>query len=303
MTYLKTLLSKTTLSILFTLLLLASFSQLTAQDARVLVSIAPYLEIVEKLAGNKIQVEVILPQGADAHDYEPTPKQIQRYAESQVWFMLGECFEKRMQTALQSQNPNLVVCDLRTDIPLIKEVHPQHIGGYDPHIWMSPRLMILQAKTIAETLEQAFPSPEMKEAIQNNLVKLINELEALDNEIHEQFEELHKTHSKIIVLVAHPAYSYFCREYGITQLSIEQEGKDPSAKELTHLLQETKKLQIKTIFIQGPYPHKGAQLIAKEIGANLVTLNPNSAHYFQMMRQIAKEFAEATPKAILETNP
>ncbi len=293
MIYLKTLFSKINTIFLLCLLFLASFSQIVAQDARALVSIAPYLEIVEKLAGKEIQVEIILPQGADAHNYDPTPKQIQRYAESQVWFMLGECFEKRMQTALQSQNPNLVVCDLRTDIPLIKEEHPQHIGGYDPHIWMSPKLMILQAKTIAKILEQVFPTTEMKEKIQNNLAELIDELEALDNEIQQQFATLHKTHSELIVLVAHPSYSYFCKEYGITQLSIEQEGKDPSAKELTHLLQEAKKLQIKTIFIQGPYPHKGAQLIAKEIGAKLVTLNPNSAHYFQMMRQIAKEFAEA----------
>jgi len=285
MTHLKT--------VLCGLLFIILFSRIEAKELRVLVSLAPYLEIVQKLGGKEIQVEVLLPQGADAHNYEPTPKQIQRYAESQVWFTLGECFEKRMQTALQNQNPTLVVCDLRTGIPLIQEEHPQHIGGYDPHIWMSPKLMILQAQTIATTLEQLFPTLEMKKEIQSNLAKLIIELEALDSEIQKEFAALHQTQSKVIVLVAHPAYSYFCREYGITQLSIEQEGKDPSAKELTSLLQEAKKLQIKTIFIQGPYPHKGAQLIAKEIGAHLVTLNPNSAHYFQMMRQIAAEFAQA----------
>lgn len=259
-----------------------------AAETRVLVSIAPYIEIAQKIGGKHIEVELVVPQGADSHNYEPTPKQIQQAAQSKLWFTLGETFEKKMQKALQSQNPALQICDLREGLPLLMETCGHHSHGYDPHIWMSPKLMILQAEHMGVCLEELLP--DNKAEIQDNLKQLIYELEALDLKIHKQFDNK----KGLVILVAHPAYGYFCAEYGITQIAIEHQGKDPSAKELTALIEEAKKLKIKKIFTQNQYTHKGAALLAEELGAKIVTLNPYSLNYFQMMLQIAEEFSSDT---------
>ena len=284
---------KKLLTFLFGLFLILPICQAT--EARVLVSIAPYIEIVQKIGGNLVLVELVVPQGADSHNFEPTPKQVQTVAQSKLWFTIGEVFEKKMQKALHSLNPELKICDLREGLPLLHETCHDHAGGYDPHIWMSPKLMILQAEHISKCLEELLP--EAKAEIQNNLKQLRSELEAMDLKIHNQFDGK----KGLVVLVAHPAYGYFCAEYGITQIAIEHEGKDPSPKQLTALIEEAKKLKIKKIFTQSQYPHKGAALIAKEIGADIVVLNPYSANYFEMMREIAEEFS--TPSEYGEPNP
>jgi zinc transport system substrate-binding protein len=92
-------------------------------------------------------------------------------------------------------------------------------------------------------------------------------------------------------MVSHPAYAYFCRDYQLKQLSIEFEGKDPSPRQLTSVLTRARQAGIKTVFIQMQYNNKGAQLIAKELGAKIVTLDPYAENYFIMMREIASHFA------------
>jgi zinc transport system substrate-binding protein len=258
------------------------------ESLQVMVSIAPYIDIVQKIGKDHVEVLLVVPQGADSHNFEPTLRQIQQAAKSKIWFTIGEAFEKKMQDSLQEENKELVICDLRQGLHLHHESCAHHAGGLDPHIWMSPHLMLIQAETIKSALEKALPL--YKEEFEKNLHALQEELKALDEKMKKLF-----ANTSLTVLVAHPAYGYFCSDYGIKQLAIEHEGKDPTAKQLTQLLKTVKKLQIKKIFVQNQYSHKGAELIAQEIGAKIVVLNPYSAHYFEMITEIGQEFCDQTP--------
>lgn len=261
---------------------------------QVLVSVAPHKCFVEKIAGNTVQVLLIVPAGASAHTYEPTPKQMIGASKADLWFYVGEGFEARVKNALQNHNPSMGFVDMRTHVDLIgfdnDEYKPcaccRHSSCYDLHYWLSPRQAKIQAQTIASALMERYP--ENSELYRRNLTTFQNELDALDQDI---IEILNKPHNPV-VMVSHPAYAYFCRDYGVRQLPIEIEGKDPTPGQLTKILEAARLHQIKRIFTQVQYSNKGAKLIAAQIGACVVDLNPYAEQYFESLKEIARAFAQ-----------
>ena len=262
----------------------------------VLVSMAPYVEMVNELTSKQVHVELLVPAGFSAHTYEPTPKQIMNATKGSIWFTVGELFEARVQAALQSENPKLVVVDLRQGLSLMNghdhehdnhEGHHHNCGGADTHIWMSPKMMQPQVELMAKSLSSVFP--ELASTIEKNKGPLLDKLEALNKTIHTMLD----SHKGQIIFVGHPAYGYFCREYGLVEESIEFEGKDPTPKHLYKLIEGAKADKVHTIFIQKQYGTKAAELVAHELGAKLVWLDPYSEHYFESMLEIAKSFSEA----------
>lgn len=257
----------------------------------VMVSIAPYKFFAEAIGGDTIRVNLIVPPGASFHTYEPTPKQIIEGSQADIWFRVGESFETRALQALRSHQPNMKIVDLRDGVDLI-QVEPGHCccchaEGADLHFWLSPRVASIQAKKMAEALSAAYP--ENRGLYQKRLASLLEDLSRLDIEIKDILAPLKQR----IVMVSHPAYAYFARDYQLTQLPIEYEGKDPSGRQLTKLLQDARDLKIKTIYVQSQYSRKGADLIAKELRAQVVTLDPYSSNgdYFFTLREIARRIA------------
>lgn len=278
----------------FVFLLLLAFSlEGQQQDPRshsVLVSVAPDKFFVEKVAGDTVQVILMVPAGASSHTYEPTPRQILTASKADLWFQLGETFEERASRALQCHNPRLKLVDLRQGLDLITS-DPSghcccHAHGYDPHIWLSARLAKIQAETIANALSEYYP--EHRELYQERLRAFQSELDDLDQEITDTLKGIKNR----TIMVSHPAYAYFCRDYDLRQLSVEFEGKDPTPQQLTNILNEARRAEIKTIFIQQQYSSKGARLIAKEIGAEVVTLDPYAENYIESMLNIARNFGK-----------
>lgn len=257
----------------------------------VLVSVAPHKFFVEKIAGSTIKVGLMVPAGASAHTYEPTPKQMLGATKADLWFYVGEGFEPRVKAALESYHPGMQFVDLRQNLDLIscegQRCCSHHQSCYDLHYWLSPIQAKIQAQTIAEALIKRYP--ENKELYKQNLEKFLRELNQLDREIREILKQPHNP----LIMVSHPAYAYFCRDYGCQQLSIEFEGKDPTPQQLTHVMNAARQYQIKTIFVQTQYSSKGAKLIAAQIGANVVNLDPYSEHYDESLRAIAKAFASS----------
>ncbi len=254
---------------------------------RVLVSVAPYMQVVTDIGGDEVEVQLVVPQGADSHNYEPTPRQIQEAAHAKVWFTVGELFENKAIEVLRRQNEQLIVCDLRQGLTLEHAGCHHHQGMADPHIWMSPKMMQHEVRLIGQALQRVLP--EKQEEIASRLQAYLERLTLLDQEIH----SLMQGASGKTVFVVHPAYGYFCREYGVTQLSLEEEGKEPTIKRLLEIIAQAKTLHIDTLFIQSQYGSKAADYIAKEIGANVVVLQANLPDYFQMMHGIATQFAVA----------
>lgn len=267
-------------------------AQVEADEAvpYLLVTVAPHKFFVEKIAGNTVQVGLIVPAGASAHTYEPTPRQMLTAGKATLWFRVGEPFEARVIKALQSHNPNLQVVDMRQGLDLIyNDPHHRgccHAGGADLHFWLSARLAKVQAATIADALIQRYP--EHQALYRANLEKFQQELKQLDENIQQILSSLQNRH----IMVSHPAYAYFCRDYNLEQISIEFEGKDPTPQQLTKVLDAARQFQIRTIFIQMQYNNKGARLIAEQIGAKVVTLDPYAEQYLKSMLEIAHAFSQ-----------
>jgi len=261
------------------------------QKPQLLVSISPYRFLVEQIAGPLFEVHTVVPTAANPHSFEPTANQVSHMAHAQVWFRIGEPFEGLILPILKSRNPNLTVQDLRDGIQLIEEQHGlscKHcsMDHLDRHIWLSPKLASLQAEIIAKSLSQQFP--EQKELFQNNLIELRLKLGALDEEIH----EILKSVEKRTILVSHPAFGYFCKEYGFEQLSVEYEGKDPRPRHLEEILKRAVAQSMEVALALPQYNNKGAQLIAEKLHVPVHLIDPYSAEYFETMRKLAHLIAD-----------
>jgi zinc transport system substrate-binding protein len=252
----------------------------------ILVSIAPYEYIVKRIVGDTEKVILFVPSGASPHYFEPNAKQVLIAAKSDIWFLMGEAFEKNALNPIQGYNSHLKAVDLREGIDLLYDSCSccAHHGDPDPHIWMSPRNVKKQAQKITHTLISVYP--EHQHLFEKNLHELTNELDTLDYEISILLEP-YKGRS---IMVSHPAYAYFCRDYQLVQLPIEFEGKDPSPKQLTKILEQSRSAKISTIFIQMQHSSKGAYLIANQINAKIETIDPLSENYLENMRIISKKF-------------
>lgn len=273
---------------------LASEEKNNSPTHNVVVSVAPYRFFVEKIGGDTINVIVFVPVGASFHDYEPTPKQIFTASNADLWFRIGESFEGRAIQAFQGHKMPVRFVDLRDGVNLILNVGSGHCcchaNGADLHIWLSAREAKIQASAIAKALMETYP--EHKALYQERLEGLLRELSDLDTYIGQTLASLKDR----VIMVGHPAYAYFARDYNLTQLPIECEGKDPTPRQLTTILEQARAAHICTIFTQRQYGEKAVRLIANELKASVVMLDPYSDDYMQMMRDIADRIKGACPK-------
>lgn len=257
----------------------------------VVVSIAPYKFFVERIAGDTVSVELMVPPGASPHSFEPTAKQVLNASKADIWFRMGEGFEAKAMPALKSYHPYMQIIDLREGVNLIMaDEHHVHCCAHhdcvDPHIWLSPKQAKIQAQTIAKALINTYP--ENAEYYQKSLARLLNDLDDLNRDIEATLRPLKNR----TIMVSHPAFAYFCRDYGMKQLSIEFEGKEPTPRQLTEILQQAREAHIKKIFILEQLIGKGARLVANNLGARVVELDIFAQNYLGNMRDIAREFAQ-----------
>lgn len=255
------------------------------------VTIEPQRYFVEKIAGDLFQVYCVTPAGQSPETYDPTPQQMVQISRSQAYFRIGEIgFEQAWMKNLQSQNPDMRVFDLSEGMELIKnqeeehegeEAHHHHHGSVDPHIWTS----ISGAKVIAQNTCQAFIKldPENQEAYQAGYQRLIEEIDSTEAEMKQLLQPLAGT----AFIIYHPALTYFAREFGLKQLCIELDGKEPSPAQLKQLLETATQSGAKVVFVQQEFDQKNAELIAKETGCRLVTINPLSYNWHDEMIRLA----------------
>lgn len=261
----------------------------SAQKPLILVSIAPYKLIAERIAGPNFAVETVAPAAADPHSFEPTANQVLGLQKAEVWFCIGESFEKKIIPILQNNIDGLTVADLREGIELIEEelgCHECSMDHLDRHIWLSPKLFTEQAKIIEKTLCEKYP--EQKDLFLANSKNLSDELRLLDTEI----KEILKGVEKRTLLVSHPAFGYFCKDYDIVQLSVEYEGKDPRPKHLEEILKRAVVESAEIALALPQYNNKGAQMIARQLHKPIRYIDPYSPDYFETMRKLAKIIAD-----------
>jgi len=263
------------------------------------VTIEPQRYFVEQLVDSLFEVSTMVPPGISPETYDPSPVQIAKLADSKAYFRIG-CigFELVWMDKIKSNNPNLKVFDNSEGILFIssnndddeclnenhnhKHNHDHSHSGLDPHVWSSPKQTLVLAKNICNALVAL--DEENATVYLENLEKLNSKIAETDHIITSLLSKL-KSKSFIIY---HPALTYFARDYGLTQYSIEIDGKAPSPSQLQQLIKRAREKNIKTIFIQQEFDKKNAEIIAEETNCNLVVINPLSYNWCEEMIKIAE---------------
>lgn len=260
------------------------------QDKPVIsVSILPQQYFIERLAGESVVVNVMIPPGASPATYEPTFSQLSKLDRSQVYMKIGHVgFEESWMAKIRSVNSSMKVIDLSMGIELIREEESDHLhghahGGIDPHVWISP----LNARIIAKNIydELVLLMPEDKEQLFTRYGNLERELDSLHRTISGLLSGLEDRN----FMIFHPALSYFARDYDLKQFPLEIGGKTPSPAHMKWMTDLGKEKNISTIFIQMQFDKKNAQALANEIGAEIVEINPLDPNWYDQMLYIANQ--------------
>jgi len=282
-------------------LCLSAWGAAGAGPIEVFVSIPPQKYFVEKIGGGLVQVSVMVPPGASPATYEPKPRQMSALAVTKAYMAIGVPFEKNWLGKISAANPKMKI--VQTDQGIIKRTmaaHPhtdheeagaeshEHEGLPDPHIWTAPPLVKIQAQNILQALTGI--DPANRSIYQTNYEKFVQEIEALDAELKEIFAG---REGKVRFMVFHPAWGYLAEAYGLEQIPVELEGKEPKPAQLKELIESAKRLNIKIVFVQPQFSTKSAEVIAKAIGGEVVLADPLAQDWAENLRKQAARFKAA----------
>lgn len=275
----------------------------------VAVSIVPQAEFVEKVGGDKVKTVVIIPPGADPHTYEPSPKEMEEVSKASMYVTVGVDmpFEEVWINRFKSINTGTLIVNSSNGIELRKlaahdhheeegaeehsEEHAEELEAgneeteLDPHIWTSPSNAKIMVENIYEGLAKI--DPENKTYYTQNRDTYLKELDALDSRIREKLEGKEERN----FMVYHPSWGYFAADYNLTMIPVEIEGKEPSAQDLAKVISLAKEKQVKVIFVQPQFSTESAQSVAKEIGGEVVAVDPLAKDYVANMDNVSDIFA------------
>ena len=262
----------------------APVNEQTQQTSKmqVSVSIPPQAYFVERIAGELVEVNILVGAGDDPHSYEPTPRQMQAIAKSQAYFANGVEFEDAWLGKFAAANPQMQIVDTASGIDFLDE---ENGHGKDPHTWLSPSLVKLQAGTIADTLIRL--DPDNKGTYLEGRDSFIKDIELLDDEIRQQFDSL----TSKTFLTVHPSYAYLARDYGLQMIAVQVEGQEPGAGELSRIIDLADEYNLRVIFAQQAFSTRDAAILADQIGAKVVILDPLAKDWLSNMNIITSEIA------------
>ena len=260
------------------------------------VSILPQKYFIEQMVGNRYVVNVVLKDGANHESYEPTMHQVQELEKSGLYLMLhGNAFDKVWADRLKERNPQMQVVDLSKDIDLIasgecsghdgdSDAHEAHSSGTDPHIWVSPSTAKVMIANIRDALNEFFPADSL--LISEGYNKLKTRLDSMD--LH--YKRSLAPFAGKTFMVYHPATSYLARDYGLKELAIETEGKEPSVASLKDLIEEGRSSQVNLILMQQEFDNRQVAIAAQETGATVVLFNPMAYDWFEESEKLLNAF-------------
>lgn len=268
-------------------LLLAGGNAKAEKKLLVFVSIQPQKYFVQQVGKGLVDVEVMVPAGADPHIYEPKPRQMAALSKARLYFAIGlQPFENTWLKRIASTNPDMMVVHTDRGIQKIPMTSGQHKedqppGELDPHIWLSPPLVMKQVQTILNALVEV--DPVSRALYEANYRTFVSDLAVLDADLKNLFAD--KQGLRFMVL--HPAWGYFAQAYGLKQIPVEIEGKDPKPAQLKELIEHARQNRIKIIFVQPQFSPRSAELVAKEIGGEVVFADPLAANWSDNLREVA----------------
>ena len=257
----------------------------------VTVTIEPFRYFVEQIAGDDVNVNVMVPAGSSPETYEPTPQQMVDLSQSVFYFKVGQIgFEKTWMKKLQQNAPGMKVIDTSAGIRMLKT----QSGNIDPHTWMSIKSADIITSNIAKALMDKYP--EKAEEYKKRLsIFRKNKLDKLQNEI-DKYQSSIKGEKQKSFVIYHPTLTYFAKENGLQQYAIEEEGREPSITQLKELIQRAKSEGINLIFVQKEFSNRNIQVFIDATLSKAVEINPLSYDWEGQMLLITKEIAQSGKK-------
>ena len=250
------------------------------------VSILPQKTFVKKITGDDFVVNVLIPPGTSPAAYTLLPSQLEEISKSAIWFRIGNIgFEHSWQDKIAQANSKMKVVDLSEGLDLIAQVKEQHgdhfhLSGVDPHIWLSPVLVKQMAKRIFDEVSKLNPEQSVK--YKTNYLEFVKEIDQLNIEIANKLKPFEGR--KIVVF--HPSLSYFARDYGLLQYSLESGGKEPTPQRMKELIDLSKKENIKVMYIQGELDRDHARVFAEEVGGKIIQVRPLDPAWAENLMEI-----------------
>ena len=275
--------------IIIYLLLLPSyiFSNINA-----IVSIGPQETFLKAIAGDKVNITLMVKQGNSPHNYAPKPSQMIAVANANIYFSIGVEFEHIWLSKFKNLNPKMQISSLSKNIKLkaMKSTTHLHLheksSSLDPHIWTSPT----HVKTIAYNIYETLSNYDKKNEAyyKTNLEIFLSKVKQTDTQIKSILAVEIKTRK---FMVLHPSWGYFAQNYNLEQIAVEIEGKSPKPRELIALIKKAREEKVNAIFTQAEFSESAANIIAKELDIPVVKVTPLALNWSENLIYIAKTIA------------
>jgi zinc transport system substrate-binding protein len=273
------------LFIILILLLAGSFSA-AAAEAAVAVTIVPQLEMVEAIAGDRVEAVEMIPRGFSPSNYAPSPAEMRAFNEASIYFSMGVPADMqnilpraeemsglkvvKLFERIESKYPHRYFGDKEKAGEDAEDEYQEdenddhghsHQGGRDPHIWLSPARVSLMVEIMRDELIEILPK------------ELLAEYQGQE------------------ILVYHPSFGYFTEHYGLEMLAIEKEGKEPGPRYLQEIIKYARQQGIKNVFYQAEIDSSRARAAAEELGGEIIQLNPLAPNYLDNLKVMAEKIA------------
>lgn len=245
-----------------------------------MVSIEPLRYFAEQIVGDRMIVETLVPAGSSPETFEPTPHQMVALAESRAFVSVGTLgFEQAWLPRIRENAPKLPIFCASDSIDFIADAN----GVPDPHTWTSPRTAVIMATNILHAVCQI--DSANADYYKRNYAALKNRLDKLDADIHKMLADTqHRT-----FVIYHPALTYFAHEFGLFQIAIEEEGKEPTPESIHNVITRAKTDEAKVVFVQREFNQRNAEIVSKAVGARIETIDPLSYDFCEGMISIARK--------------
>lgn len=266
-----------------------SEKQETDMKPTIALSILPQEYFLQRIAGDLVNSVVLVGEGQSPHSYEPTPSQMAALAKAKAWILSGTDFELVLEDKVASLYPNLLVVDGTAGVTFrsleAHDDHDEHAIGEDSlerdrHTWLGWEGAKILSGHILETTIKLLP--EQRALLEANYRLLLADIDATFLGLKEKLKPL----AGRKVFVYHPSFGYFFDEFGLVQEAVEIGGKEPTAKDLSLLIQKAKSEKAVALFVQKQFPLTSAQTVAKAAGAKVLALDPLARDWMENITQM-----------------
>lgn len=251
-----------------------------APDRRVItVTIEPLRYFAERIAGDRFDVETMVPQGGNPETYEPSARQMMNLSHSVLYVKVGSIgFERTWMKKLEQNAPHAIIVDSSDGISMMKTEN----GIPDPHTWMSTANSLI----IAENIYRALVKIDKKDSIyfKKNLENLIDSINHVDSKIRHLVRNA-KTRS---FLIYHPILTYYARDFGLTQIPLEEESREPSARQMHNIISRAKNERVKVFFVQKEFANRNINAVTESTGADTAEIDPLGYDWQNEMIKVAR---------------